>query len=60
MRSLILTLAIFACALSAQTKKVVITGADADVLKELQAASPKVRVVSVAPAFAAKRFLAAQ
>jgi D-2-hydroxyacid dehydrogenase (NADP+) len=50
MRSLIFTVAMFACALSAQTKKVVVTGADAEVLKDFQSASPNVRVVSVAPA----------
>jgi phosphoglycerate dehydrogenase-like enzyme len=49
MHRLVLTLAIFTVALSAQTKKILISQADPDVLKELQGASDKVRLVPVKP-----------
>lgn len=50
MRRLALSLALCAFALSAQTKKIVVTGSDPTTLKELQAASPRAKIVPVTPA----------
>ncbi|MDQ6760730.1 MAG: D-2-hydroxyacid dehydrogenase [Acidobacteriota bacterium] len=47
MRNLIMSLAICALSLTAQTKKIVVTVPDADILRELQTASPNVRIVPV-------------
>jgi phosphoglycerate dehydrogenase-like enzyme len=49
MRRLALSIAICAVALSAQTKKILVSNADPNMLKELQGASPKARVVAVTP-----------
>jgi phosphoglycerate dehydrogenase-like enzyme len=48
MRHLIVAVAL-ACAASAQTKKILITGADPVVLKQLESASPNVKIVTVTP-----------
>ncbi len=47
MRRTALLIAISACALFAQTKKILVTGADPEMLKELQSASPKANVIPV-------------
>ncbi len=47
MRNLIFSLGICALSLSAQTKKIVVIMPDPDILRELQNASPKVRIVPV-------------
>jgi phosphoglycerate dehydrogenase-like enzyme len=49
MLRLILTVILCAAALAAQTKKVLIVGADPAMVQELQSASSKVRVVSTTP-----------
>jgi D-2-hydroxyacid dehydrogenase (NADP+) len=49
MRRLILTLAICACAASAQTKKILIASNDPALLKQLQAGSADVKLVPVTP-----------
>jgi D-2-hydroxyacid dehydrogenase (NADP+) len=46
MRRLVISLVICAAALSAQTKKIVVLGADPGALKEFQGASPKARIVA--------------
>ncbi len=46
---LVLTLVLCACALSGQTKKILISNADPVVLKELQASATGVRLVTVTP-----------
>src|SRR3954452_5593823 len=48
MRYLIVAIALV-CAASAQTKKILISGADPVVLKQLESASPKVKIVTVTP-----------
>jgi phosphoglycerate dehydrogenase-like enzyme len=48
MRHFILAIA-FACAVSAQTKKILISGADPTLLQQLESASPKVKIVPVTP-----------
>lgn len=48
MRHFIVAIA-FACAVSAQTKKILITGADPVVQKQLESASPNVKIVPVTP-----------
>src|SRR4051794_40081809 len=53
MRRAVLLLAIFAIALSAQTKKILLNGSDPVLLQELQSASPKARIVQVNAATAA-------
>src|SRR2546425_1172324 len=47
MRRLTLLLAISACALSAQTKKILVSGGDPQLLKDLQGASSKAQIVPV-------------
>jgi D-2-hydroxyacid dehydrogenase (NADP+) len=47
MRKLILSVGLCVLGLSAQTKKIVVTMPDPDMLRELQSASPKVRIVPV-------------
>ena len=47
MRKLILSLGLCLLSLSAQTKKIVVSTPDPDILRELQSASPKVRIVPV-------------
>jgi hypothetical protein len=47
MRNLILSLSLCLLSLSAQTKKIVVPMTDPDTLRELQSASPKVRIVPV-------------
>src|ERR1041384_3183239 len=47
MRRLVLLFSIFALALSAQTKKILVSGGDPALIKELQSASNKVRIVPV-------------
>jgi phosphoglycerate dehydrogenase-like enzyme len=47
MRRLSLLLALTACALCGQTKKILVSGGDPAMLKELQSASPKARIVPV-------------
>src|SRR5438128_4731018 len=47
MRKLILSLTICLLSLSAQTKKIVVSAADPEMLRELQSASPKAKVVAV-------------
>ena len=49
MRQLAFSFVLIACALSAQTKKILISNADPDILKELQSASPQAQVISVTP-----------
>lgn len=49
MSRLIFSLTLCAIALSAQTKKIVMSRADPDMLKELESASPKAKVISVTP-----------
>jgi phosphoglycerate dehydrogenase-like enzyme len=50
MSRLILFLAISACALSAQTKKIIVMGSDPAMLKDYQSATPKANVVAVSKA----------
>lgn len=47
MRNLLFSLSLCVLSLSAQTKKIVVTTPDPDILRELQSASPKVRIVPV-------------
>ena len=49
-RRFTLLLAITACALSAQTKKILVMGSDPAMLKEYQSATPKANVVGVTKA----------
>lgn len=49
MRHLIVAVAL-ACSASAQTKKILITGADPVLLKQMESASPNARIVPVTPA----------
>ena len=50
MRRLAILIAISACALSAQTKKIIVMGSDPAMLKEYQSATPKARIVPVTKA----------
>lgn len=50
MRRLALSLSICAFALSAQNKKIVVSGSDPETIKELRAASPKANIVPVTAA----------
>jgi phosphoglycerate dehydrogenase-like enzyme len=47
MRRLVLLLSVFALGLSAQTKKILVSGGDPKIVQELQSASNKVRIVPV-------------
>ena len=47
MRKIIVSVGLCVLSLSAQTKKIVVSTPDPDILRELQSASPKVRIVPV-------------